>query len=243
MAVGEKISNQLPGNVRAKKTISLLKQKLFAFFGFGPSFYSGSRDNSYECFSRHELRQAKDMYVENIRMISEEGILAIAFNDTPGFHSYIKPYVEWLRKQNIFLSEANYFPFYSVYALIFGSTGRDLFRDQNVLVVTSLNNEKEELLTKELMRRGARLVQFYGVSPSKAMFDRIDLGRIAQPVNVVLVGAGVGACSILNQLKPLNALTIDAGFAIDALAFPEKRWNRPYCIPDWEFDPNKVAFV
>ena len=44
------------------------------------------------------------------------------------------------------------------------------------------------------------------------------------------------------QLKPLNTVVIDGGFVIDALAKPEARWRRAFCIPDDEFDRSRVKF-
>jgi hypothetical protein len=151
--------------------------------------------------------------------------------------------MRWLDRQGIELTGNNYFPFYSVYALMFGPNAGALFGGRRILVVTSTTPEKRKGLELGLRRRGARDVQYLEVSPTRAMFDRLDIGRIRRPVELVLIGAGVGSAAVLGQVRSLGAVAIDAGFALDAIAFPAKRWNRPYCVPDAEFDVRQINFL
>jgi hypothetical protein len=243
MAVGRRVDQGANIATRLKQSISIVRQSILSRFCLAPAFFSGSLDNSFETFSSYEVQEAKRIYTHSMREISNRGILAIAFNNTIGFGAYINPFCRWLNAVDISLSIDNYCSFYSVYALIFGDKGRELLHDQNVLVITSLNSEKESAIKRSLLEYGARAVQFIGVSPSKAMFDRINLNSISLPVNVVLVGAGVGSSAILRQVEPLSAVSIDAGFALDAIAYPDKRWNRPYCVRDDELERSKIRFL
>lgn len=213
------------------------------WIGLAPSFYSGSQDNSYETFTKGEISRARAIYVSGLRNIANEGILAIAFNENRGFIEYIPKYLRWLERQQICLNADNYMPFYSIYALLLGPESEQILRGRHVLVITSFTPEKQAHLQRELQARGVKSVQCYAVSPTRAMFDIIDLERIRQPVDVVLIGAGVGAASIIEQIKALDAVAIDSGFAIDVIAYREKRWNRPFCVADSEFDLRKITFL
>lgn len=239
MAVGRQVDASAPIGTRVLHHLA----KLARGAGLLPAFYSGSKDNSYEQFSKSELASAQECFRRHLRDISREGIVAAAFYENAGYQQYIPKVLDFLAQNDIELTADNYVPFYGVYALLHGPDADRLFRNRRVLVVTSFPGDKRERLTSELLARGASSVQFHSVSPVRAMFDTIDLNNISQPIDITLVGAGTGAAAVLAQVRPLGSLAIDAGFAIDAIAFPEKRWNRPYCIPDSEFDINKVNFI
>jgi hypothetical protein len=115
-------------------------------------------------------------------------------------------------------------------------------RGKSILVVTCLDEKKTKGIEAYLKGRGTTMVQFISVSGSKAMFDKIDLGGLQGKVDVVLIGAGVGAVSILEQVRPLEAIAIDCGFVLDVMAYPENKWNRQFCVSDMEFDPSRIRF-
>ena len=211
--------------------------------GLLPAFYSGSADNTHELFGRSEMTAARATYLESLRAVARDGILAAALHLTPGYAEYLPKYLRWLDDNHVVLRPENYLPFYSIYALLCGPDSVELVRGRRVLVVTSWTPEKKMAVEWALGTLGARSVQCYPVSPNRAMFDEVQLSSVVRPVDVVLIGAGVGAVRILEQVRPLEAVAIDAGFAIDALAFPEKRWNRPFCVPDSEFDEEKIRFL
>ena len=211
--------------------------------GLVPRFRSGSADNSYETFAEHEMGHARAVYLESLVAIARDGLLAAALHLTRGFVEYIPKYLRWLELNGVLLHQANYMPFYSVYALLCGPEHTPLLKGRRVLVITSFSPGKQKAVEERLASIGAASIQCYPVSPTKAMFETVDLSKVKGPVDVVLVGAGVGAARILAQMRPLGAVTIDAGFGIDALAFPEKRWRRPFCVPDAEFEEESVEFV
>jgi hypothetical protein len=210
--------------------------------GMLPAFYSGSVENSYETFRRSEIKRAKDRYVDCVRKIAAEGYLAVAFIEEDSYAPYLDEYCEWLGANDIRFSVANYVPFYSVYAMLMGPDRRRFFEGRRILVVTWLNREKEERIRRAVSALGARSCLFYNVSPTKAMFDCVNVGLLREKVDVVLVGAGVGAANIIEQVRDLGSLCIDCGFVLDALADPENRWNRQFCVDDSEFDYKKIRF-
>jgi len=220
-----------------------LYHRLRRWTGLEPAFRSGSHLNSFEEFTKQEIAAAEKSYIANLASISHEGILAAAFYDNPGYSEYFPDFFDWMDRRGIVLNTENYIPFYSVYALLAGSRLRDVVAGRQVLVATSFRDDKEERLVRTLTQLGARGVQCYATHPSKAIFDRIDLNRIRPGVEVAFVGAGVGAAAVIEQLRPLGALCIDGGFCLDMLAYPELRWERPYCAPDAMFDLSKTKFL
>ena len=40
-----------------------------------------------------------------------------------------------------------------------------------------------------------------------------------------------------------KAVKLITGFALTTMGNPELRWNRPFCVPDDEFDANKIGFL
>jgi hypothetical protein len=74
------------------------------------------------------------------------------------------------------------------------------------------------------------------------MFDQIELTKVQGSIDIVLVGAGVGSVYVLVQLAPLNTACLDIGLALSTLANPDLHWNRPFCVPDDEFEINKIRF-
>lgn len=195
-----------------------------------------------EEFSSAELQRARSRYVPALRNIAAEGLLAGCFQTNPGYIEYFPDFFHWLDQEKIPLTPLNYIPFYSVYAMIFGPDGSRLFDGRRILIINYLPEEKKRALSSEFFRRRVESVQFMNIRPDKALFETIDLNQIKRPVDLVLVGAGCGAAPIADQIRPLAAVVIDAGFAIDALANPDVRWHRPFCIPDDEFELEKVRF-
>jgi hypothetical protein len=220
-----------------------LYHRLRRAIGLEPAFRSGSHLNTFEEFSRQQLASAEKSFIENLVAISREGMLAPAFYDNPGYSEYFPDFFDWMDRRGVALTTENYLPFYSVYAFLAGSRLRDLVGGRRVLIVTSFREGKAERLTEALTALGATRVQCYPVHPSRALFDRIDLSTVESGTDLVFVGAGIGAAVVIGQLRPLGAVCIDAGFCLDMLAYPEMRFERPFCAPDPIFDLAKMKFL
>lgn len=199
-------------------------------------------NGTWELFSYGELEAARARYIPALRNIAKEGLLAACFQTNAGYVEYFPDYFNWLDKHDIPLTTKNYVPFYSVYSMVFGPDHKRIFKERSVLIINYLPEEKQRVLREALQARGVSKVQFISIRPDKALFQDLDLSTIEGDVDVVLLGAGCGAAPMTEQLRPLNAVVIDAGFAIDALAKPEARWRRAFCIPDDEFDSERVNF-
>jgi hypothetical protein len=204
---------------------------------------TGSSEYGYETYTKDELKLSRIVYTNTIKAVSEKGVLAIAFHDSPAFSEYPPRILAWFQNNQIRFDSANYAHFYSIYVLLHGSDRHRLFNQKRILVVTGLTEGKQEGIEKGLLREGAADVQFLGVSPSKALFDVLDLSSVRMPVDLVLVGAGVGSANILVQLEPLQTACLDVGFCLSTIANPDLRWNRPWCIPDEEFDISRFPWI
>jgi len=199
-------------------------------------------NGTWEIFTQNELDAARARYIPALRNIANEGLLAACFQTNAGYAEYFPDYFDWLDQNDIPLNRKNYVPFYSVYSMVFGPDAPKIFEGRSLLVINYLPEAKQTILSEALKARGVSNVQFISIRPDKALFQDFDLSTVEGNVDVVLLGAGCGAAPMTEQLKPLKAVVIDAGFAIDALAKPEARWTRAFCIPDDEFDRDRVSF-
>lgn len=187
-----------------------------------------------ECYTRSQRNQQYPLYVSYLRQISEQGILAMFLaKQRDNFAlQYVSLILDWLDAQQILVKPENYYPFYFVYALLNGPERRRIYSGKRILIVTSTDDEKREAIEHGLQEAGAIDTQFIQISRNKALLDKISLAGIDRPVDVVLVGAGIGAANILVQLRELNTLCIDAGFCIDLLASSSLAGRRYFTLRD-----------
>lgn len=204
---------------------------------------SGSGEYGFEEYSPSEREQVYSVFTECLRYVSKHGILALGLHDRPIYQTFIPEIFDWFDSYQILINRKNYYHVYAIYALMHGPDRFALLKGRRILVITSLTPVKQRGIEAGLRKIDVADVQFLEVSSSKAMFDKINLEAVEQPVDVVLIGAGVGSVNILAQLEPLQTACLDVGFALSTLANPDLRWNRPFCIPDDEFDMSKVRWL
>ena len=176
-------------------------------------------------------------FVRCVRSVSEQGLLALHFTRSPGHFSeeYFGPMCDWFEKNEIALTVDNYTSFYFVYALLCGPECSELLKERSLLLVTSADESKQERISRYLLRKGARRIQFLGISPDRSLLDRIDLGIVEDPVDLALVAGGIGSVNILDQLKPLKTACLDIGICMEIFADPGKR-GRTFTVPDGPVD-------
>jgi hypothetical protein len=212
----------------AREIVSYLRWRRFN------TSVSGAPENARETYRGSEWRDLRKCYAEQLRDIARTGILALNFVKTPERFSeqYYGPMLRWFDSERIGLTEQNYYPFYFVYALLNGPARRRIYAHRRLLVITSLSRPKEQAIGDALRRAGAASVQFMSISDTGALRDRLDLSMITTPVDVVLIGAGVGSSNILGQVRDLATLSIDAGHCLDMLANPALAGSRDFTLPD-----------
>ncbi len=182
-----------------------------------------------------ELRALRRSYASQLREIGHQGYLAMHFTRSPGrfAEQFINPVCAWFECNCINLSPDNYVPFYFVYAALRGPARERLLEARRVLIVTGASEQKRRLLLRGLEREGVADGEIYSISPTAAMRETLDLGRLRIVPEVVLVGAGIGASNVLAQLEPLRTVCLDAGACVECLAHPEKA-TRIFLVADSE---------
>lgn len=220
-----------------KEKLSLALKYLMGRSGDHRAGFSG------EYYNAHERKNVHDEFVDGVRHIAEKGILCPAFHTSPLYRYYFPEIFDWFDSNNIPLDPSNYLHVYGIYALINGPDADRLLAGRDVLVATSLSEHKKRRIRKGLQKHGVETIQFLEVSEHQAMLDRVDPSVVTRPIDLVLIAAGVGACNVIRQMKSLRVPQLDIGFCIDTIARPELRWKRPFCIPDDDFDAQKVEYV
>lgn len=221
-----------------RRAVGILRLWLFrrALAMGGKDYVSGN-------YQFRELRALRVRYAKQLKEIARRGFLALLFTDRIKSHrrmafqqQYIAPVTRWFDAYGIKLNERNYYPFYFVYAMLTSSLRHRIYRGRRVLVVTSYDEAKRDSITKGLEREEVADVQFLPLSQGRSMYDTVDLSTVKRPIDLVLVGGGIGASNILCQLETLNTVTIDAGYIIECLADPALKKLRSFCWPDEERD-------
>lgn len=184
----------------------------------------------YSQVSRQALMRR---YIDSLQTITKCGMLALHFTRSPGCFSeqYIEPLCSWFEDNEIAVTPENYTSFYFVYALLCGPDNRALFKNRRVLAITSGGHGKCQRIEEFLCKLGASDVQFGLISSNQSMLDKVELSRFKMPIDVALVAAGIGSANILEQLKPLNTVCIDAGICMEIYADLFMR-KRIFTIPD-----------
>jgi len=199
------------------------------------TFWSGLPGYGHEMYRHRQWNELRPKFADQLREVAGRGLIAGNFcrQKTPWMlDRYIPDILDWFDARNIVLHSDNYIPFYFIYAMLLGPDRHRFLARRNVLVITSLGGDKETNLRRSFRQSGVASVKFIPISRSNGMCDRIDLRPGYAATDLVLVGAGVGAANILSQVKPLGALSIDAGYVLDCYENPKYRGRRVFTLPD-----------
>lgn len=235
-------SLRLPATARIYRSIRQTLGRLRRLVGgFHASTASGVSSGD---FTPAEWREYRAILSEDYFTLLAKGILAVhlSYGKTPFQEHYFPAIDRWLQASGYRLTQSNYVPFYFVYALLRGPRMRDVVEGRRLLLVHSAVGPKRETITQSLSALGARSVSWLTISRNRSFSDTLDLAGITTPPDVCLVGAGIGKPRILMQLEPLKIPCIDAGYAFEVWADPDRQWDRPYMTADEEFDGNKIRF-
>jgi hypothetical protein len=176
--------------------------------------------------------------------IARDGILALhlGYAPNPFQEQYFPAVRKWLEQNNVTLTLDNYAPFYFVYGLLRGPVFSELIGGRRVLIVHSATGAKREAITRSIQAANPRGIEWLTISPSRSFADTLDLSRLHDKPDVCLLGGGVGKSALFPQLRSLGIPCLDAGFAFEVWADPDKQWDRPYMSPNASFDPARVRF-
>ncbi|MFL5582914.1 MAG: hypothetical protein ACJ8AO_21315 [Gemmatimonadaceae bacterium] len=235
-SVGSRIPYPPPGGNPvlhyAREVLSYLRWRRF------DTFLSGAPGHDLERYRGAEWRRLRAVYTAQLRELARTGLLAVNLVRTPERFGerHHAAFLEWMDRARIPVTEQNCYPFYFVYGLLNSSLRRRVYAGRRLLVVTSLTPAKQQAIESGLRAAGAASVQFRSVSGTRAMCDTVDLSGVEPPIDVVLIGAGVGAANVLTQVRQFGTLAIDAGHCLDLLAAPEVAGQRDYTLPDEELE-------
>ena len=189
-----------------------------------------------ENYSATEKRRLKRKYINDLQQIAKDGFLAphLLLSEGKFCEEYNEPMVKYFHRHTIPFHKDNFFPFYFVYVILSLKKYKEkLFNGKNVLVLTSFNERKrKESFEAEFRKEGVANIYYYEISATKSMMEIIDPSKLPAKVDLVLIGAGIGSANILNQIKHLKAICIDAGHALDCFSSPQLRQERVCLYPD-----------
>jgi hypothetical protein len=201
------------------------------------TFWSGLPGYGHEIYSGGAWISLRRTFSLQLKSIAETGLIAGNFchHHIPGMMDrYLPDIFDWFDEQTIDLNVNNYVPFYFVYGMLLGPERALFLKGRKILIVTNLTSEKQENLSRYLYNAAAREVNFISISRSSSMTERIVLKPEHDGTELVLIGAGVGAANILEMVKPLGALSIDAGYVLECYQNPLYKGTRVFTQPDCE---------
>jgi hypothetical protein len=212
------------------------------FTGFHAATASGVSSGD---FTPTEWRQFRATLSQDYLSLLDKGVLAIhlSYGKNPFQEHYFPAIHRWLSDSGHHLTASNYIPFYFVYALLRGPRMSDLVTGRRVLLVHSAVGAKREAIARSLSAFSPRAVEWLRISPNRSFADTLDLKSIAGAPDLCFVGAGIGKPRILRQLETFNVPCIDAGYAFEVWADPDRQWDRPYMTRDGDMDVTKVRFL
>ena len=166
-----------------------------------------------EAYDPKNTRQLRVNLLKDIRYLAQKGFLACYINDNGlnAFTEYNKVLLDFFARNNIPFSAKNYVPFHFCPSLLVSPGWQDFLKKRVILVVTSLTPEKMSAINATLEDMGVEKVRFLSISAKSSMCDYLDLKEVDEKFDICLVAAGIGAAHILNQLEPLNTLSLDIG--------------------------------
>jgi len=177
-----------------------------------------------ETYSPKETRELRSKLVSQIQQIATSGYLGCFINDN-GLKRYIeynKSIALFFKKKNIVFDEKNYIPFHFVVGLLVNKGWQDFYINRNILVVSGTDTEKEKNIKSNILRLGAKSVQFLRISGTASMKEKLNLSQIQIQPDICFVAAGIGSANILLQLRPLNTVALDIGGYINCFIDTDK---------------------
>lgn len=224
--------------VRLSQARHMLRQR---FVGFRAQTAPGVSSGE---LSRAEHKAFVPALSSRYLEIARDGILGLhlGYASAPFQEHYFPAVRKWLEQHDVTLTLDNYVPFYFVYGLLRGPMFPELLGGRRVLIVHSATGRKREAIDRSLRAAGPRGIEWLTISPSRSFADTLDLSRLHDKPDLCLLGGGVGKSALFPQLRPLGIPCLDAGFAFEVWADPDKQWDRPYMSPDPTFDPSRIRF-
>lgn len=213
-----------------KLAYHLLKQYYQTLFN--KKFEAKSRTYTSGRYNINEIKSdIIHKYSIALKEISKNGILAIYTIIKPGFYSeqYLPKLELFFKKNNIYISDVNYIPFYFVYILLTNKKFIRFYQNKNIHLITSFNNDRKTKIENTLRSYKVNEITWTKISKDNSLNDKIDIKKIATNVDIIFIGGGLGKVNIFNQMKNFPSLIIDAGYIFETWENPKLASERDYC--------------
>jgi len=209
-----------------KNLLGELYRKVFGF-----KFEAKSRTYTSGVYAKSDFKDVKDKYADCLKYIANNGIVALYTIIKPGFYTeqYLPKLFRFFGKNQIFLNEKNYVPFYFIYIVLTNKRYANIYDGKKIHLITSFDNKRKNKIESTLFALGVKSITWTQISRDRSLFDNIDTNKISFNTDIVFVGAGVGKVNIFNQLKSFPSLIIDAGYIFETWQNPNLRLERDYC--------------
>ena len=204
---------------------------------------SGVLKDGIEKYSKEEIQKNHKKYVDDLTFISKKGILACGLDNGDLYGRYSPRVIEFFDKNKIELHKDNYVHVYHIYAFFSSPIGLQIMKNKNILIINSQLNERKNKYLKALEKKEIKNIYFYEISAQKSMLEVIDKNKIPKDLDLILIGAGIGAANIIRQLEFTNIPCIDVGAVLTNYLDPSRKNERPFMTTDDEFDIKKITFL
>ena len=225
--------------IRCRQAVERIRSRFLGFRACtAPGISSGA-------MSYAEIASQRPVLSRAYGDVASKGILALHLSHSrvPFQEQYFPAVGQWLKRENIALTLANYAPFYFVYGLLRGPAFPRLVAGRRLLMVHSAVGAKRDAIVKSLQAVGPRSIEWLGISATRSFAETLDLSRLQEKPDICLIGAGVGKAALFPQLEPLQVPCIDAGYTFEVWADPDRQWDRPFMTPDSDMDVSRVRYL
>lgn len=184
----------------------------------------GFRRNGATIWGEHykyfEVQRLREDLLEHIRSIASAGYLAMFLyeNGLEAFCEYNAPILKKLESHGTVINSSNYVPFHFPLHLLVSKGWQEFFERKKVLVSSGLSNDQKVAIKRNIFAFGAKGIEFLDVSKGRALTDVLDLSKVAEHPDIILVASGIGAANVLNQLRVFDTLAMDIGSYIRCLS-------------------------
>lgn len=217
-----------------KYWIKLLIQRLTFNSKFEAKTLPNVSSGSYNMEIVRKYRS--EIYPQKLKRLSKDGVLALhlSYSSKPFQEHFFPDFGKFLAKNDIYLNNQNYIPFYFVYGWLRGDRRKKLLENKRVLLVHSAEGEKKEKIENYLLlREKVQSVGWLSISSNQSLFSEFDLSSIENNTyDIAFLGAGVGKMNLFDKLSQLSIPIIDIGFVFEVWYNEDNRLLRTGMISD-----------
>jgi len=192
-------------------------------------------------FTKKESENIKKKFINELKFVSNNGILAIhySYSEKPSIvEKYWLKFNLILNTNFIFLNEKNCFPFYFVYMFLSESNSLNrIINKKKVLCISSADGSKRKNIMNKIYLYDPVKITWLPIPTSKTFFYNLNLSEhnISKNYDIVFLAAGTGKSNIIKQLSIYNCPIIDCGYIFEVWNNETLKFKRVGCVTDDEY--------